>query len=93
MENMDTFKQIILSFQLQGLMALGRIEHPYTKKSDKKPEIAQNSIEMLENLKEKTKGNLNNDEESFLNEAISNLKMLYVEEIKKGERAGEKSEE
>ena len=82
MENMDTFKQIILSFQLQGLMALGRIEHPYTKKSDKKPEIAQNSIEMLENLREKTKGNLNKDEESFLNEAISNLKMLYVEETK-----------
>jgi len=82
MENMDTFKQIILSFQLQGLMALGRIEHPYTKKSDKKPEIAQNSIEMLEILKEKTKGNLNNDEESFLNEAISNMKMLYVEETK-----------
>ncbi len=82
MENMDTFKQIILSFQLQGLMALGRIEHPYTKKSDKKPEIAQNSIEMLECLREKSMGNLNKDEEAFLNEAISNMKMLYVEETK-----------
>ena len=91
MENMDTFKQIILSFQLQGLMALGRIEHPYTKKSDKKPEIAQNSIEMLENLREKTKGNLNKDEESFLNEAISNLKMLYVEETKMSESKEDKT--
>jgi len=85
MENIDAFKQIILSFQLQGLIALGKIEHPSLKKSEKKPEVAQSSIEMLVTLREKTKGNLDKDEEAILNEAISNLKMLYVGELKKSE--------
>jgi len=50
-----------------------------------KPEVAQSSIEMLVTLREKTKGNLDKDEEAILNEAISNLKMLYVGELKKSE--------
>jgi hypothetical protein len=51
-------------------------------------DLARYSIDMLELLKAKAKGNLEKDEEKFLDETIHQLRMKYVEAAKKaGEEA------
>lgn len=51
-------------------------------------DLARYSIDMLELLKVKTKGNLEKDEEKFLDETIHQLRMKYVEVAQKsGEEA------
>ncbi len=42
-------------------------------------DLARYSIDMLELLKARTKGNLEKDEEKFLDETIHQLRMKYVE--------------
>ena len=39
---------------------------------------AKDLIDILDTLKEKTSGNLTNDESKVMEETLSNLKMLYV---------------
>lgn len=46
-------------------------------------DLAKYSIDMLELLKEKTKGNLENQEERFLEETLHQLRMKYLEIARK----------
>jgi len=63
------------------LQQLGKIVNPLTNKAEVNLEGAQISIDMLSVLKEKTKGNLDKDEEKILNDILSSLQMNYVETV------------
>lgn len=78
-----SFSSIIGGIGIQAAMALGQVEHPETGEKMKDLDQAEHFIESLKILREKTEGNLNQQEENHLETLISELKMEYVREAKK----------
>jgi hypothetical protein len=76
------FSSLVLPFFSQGLILLGQIEDEKDKKENNKLDLAKRFIELLELLKEKTKGNLQTDEEQFIDASVHQLKMAYMEKAK-----------
>ena len=61
---------------LEGNM--GEIENPYTRQFETNLDIARQNIDILAMLHQKTKGNLTQEEASFLDQVVPQLQMLYV---------------
>jgi hypothetical protein len=76
------FSSLVLPFFSQGLILLGQIEKDNEKKEDKNLDLAKRLIELLDLLKEKTKGNLKTDEEQFIDASLHQLKLAYMEKAK-----------
>ncbi len=77
------FYSLIYSFQMQTWMNLGKIKNPVSDKTEKDLAAAQMTIDILDMLKEKTKGNLNAEESRFIEHVLSELKLNFVEESNK----------
>lgn len=85
------FMQLVMQNQQIAVMSMGKLKHPVTDKIERNLELAKVSIDTLDMLKVKTKGNLSEYEEKFLDEVIRELKLNYVEEVNKDQ--GNKTEE
>lgn len=81
MKDMSLFEQLIITLYTQGWEQLGKIPNPITGKIEKKLEEAKLTIDLLDTLKEKTKGNLTENESRLLEHLISQLKINYYFEI------------
>lgn len=89
-KNKQMFLSLVYSLQMQGMMQLGKLPNPMTNQTEVELDGAQVSIDMLDMLKEKTKGNLDEDETRFITQVISDLKLNYVDEKNKADKnAGE----
>ena len=77
------FMQLIMQNQQLAMMSMGKLKNPVTDKIDRNLEYAKLSIDTLDMLMEKTKGNLSNYEEKYLTEVIRDLKLNYVDEVNK----------
>ena len=75
------FSTFVVSLNASALLHLGAIEDPTTGKKDKDLPMAKQTIDILNMLKEKTSGNLSNDEENLLKSILYDLRMIYVKEI------------
>ncbi len=87
------FLQLVLSFQAAAWQQMGKVKNPVTQKIERDLNQARFSIDILVMLKEKTKGNLSEDEERFLSHVLSELQLNYVAEVDKDQKEKEKSEE
>ena len=76
--NSQLFISIIYTFQMQAMMQMGKLKNPITEKVEKDMDSAQMSIDLLDMLKEKTKNNLTEEEERFLTQVLSDLKLNFV---------------
>jgi hypothetical protein len=74
------FSTFVISLNSSALVQLGILEEPGTGKKSKNLPLAKQTIDVLAMLAEKTKGNLNRDEESILKSLLYDLRMLYVKE-------------
>lgn len=83
-KNTALFGGLITMFQAAALQQMGKVKNPVTDKIERDLEQAQMSIDMLDMLKEKTKGNLTADEEQFLTGVLRDLKLNFVDEKAKG---------
>ena len=79
------FIQLVMQNQQMAMIALGKIKNPVTDKVDKNIEFAKLSIDTLDMLQSKTKGNLTEYEEKFLVEALNQLKVTYAQVATKEE--------
>ena len=79
-----TFTVFISSLGMQAMLAMGKLENPMTKKIEKNYDQARFLIDTLEIIQEKTKGNLNQEEDKALQEYLFNLRMMYIGEKKDG---------
>lgn len=79
------FATFILSLASSVQIHLGLIANPQTGKQEKNVFLARETIDLLEMLKDKTKGNLTQDEERLFEHVLYELRMLYVEKSKPGE--------
>jgi uncharacterized protein YjaG (DUF416 family) len=76
------FNFFITSLALQATIALGVIENPMTNKKEENLIQAKFLIDTLGVLKDKTKGNLTNEEEKLLENVLYELRMQYVGKTK-----------
>ncbi|MBM4270995.1 MAG: DUF1844 domain-containing protein [Deltaproteobacteria bacterium] len=75
-----TFSSFIFSLSTTAMFHFGDLPDPVTKKSGKNLAAAKQTIDMLDMLKNKTLGNLDNNEKELLDGLLYELKMRYVKE-------------
>jgi len=73
----------VTTLSLQASIDLGQVPNPVTNKKEENLAQAKFIIDTLGMLKEKTKGNLNQDEANFLENILYELRMQYVSQTKK----------
>lgn len=77
------FSSLILSLQTAALQQLGKLKNPLTDQIEKDLEQARMTIDMLEMIKERTKGNLGGTEGRFLTQVVADLQLNYIDEWEK----------
>ena len=77
------FLQLVLGLQQSGMMSLGKLMNPITRKIETNIEIARDTIDTLAALEARTRGNLEPDEERVLRQVLTELRMNYVDTLKK----------
>jgi hypothetical protein len=75
-----TFSSFVLSLSTTAMYHFGDFPDPVTKKADKNLAAAKQTIDMLNMLKIKTVGNLDNNEKALLEGILYELMMRYVKE-------------
>ncbi|MCS5622134.1 MAG: DUF1844 domain-containing protein, partial [Nitrospinaceae bacterium] len=80
--NID-FSTFIMSLTSSAFYHLGDIADPETGKTETNLPAVQQTIDMLIMLKEKTQGNLNEEEGKLLEQLIYELQMKFVAKTKK----------
>ena len=78
------FPSFILSLSSSALLHFGDIPDPVSGTQERNLPMAKQTIDILGVLKEKTQGNLTNDEEQLIDNLLHDLRIKYVEESKKG---------
>jgi|SRR5579875_519100 hypothetical protein len=73
------FTTFVVSLSTQALMHLGEIPDPVTNERQRDLPAAQHMIDILGMLQDKTRGNLDHDEEGLLRSILFDLRMKYVE--------------
>lgn len=73
------FENLIRMIGSNGAMVLGAYTDPRTGQPVFDPDAARELIDMLDALREKTKGNLAQEEEALLLDLLGKLKMTYLE--------------
>lgn len=73
-----TFELFLSSLMIEGLIALGEVENPTTKKKELNIGQARYVIDVISMLEEKTKNNLTPDERSAVEHVLYELRMRYV---------------
>ena len=84
-QNELLFMQLVMMFQGMALQNLGKVMNPVTDQIERDLDQAKNMIDILGMLDAKTKGNLNDNEQRLLEHALFELRMNYVDEVKKGD--------
>jgi len=77
------FISLVMMLSSAAWQQLGKAPNPVTGKIEKEVSHAQVTIELLLMMKEKTKGNLNAEEEKLLGNVISDLQLNYADEVNK----------
>ena len=84
-KNTQLFMYLVGSFEMSAMMAMGKIKNPMTDKTERDLTQAQFSIDIMDMLKKKTKGQLSEYEAKFLDNTLGQLKLNYIDEAKKPE--------
>jgi len=79
------FTNLVMMLSSSAMQQLGKMVNPLTNKTEVNLEGAQVTIDMLDMIREKTKGNLAPDEEEVLKDSLSALQLNYVETAKAGD--------
>lgn len=73
-----SFISFILSLNTTALFHLGEIPHPETGQKVLDVELARHAIDTLAMLEQKTKGNLNSEEQELISRMVYELKMRFI---------------
>lgn len=78
------FLQLLLGLQQAAMVALGKLMNPVSGRIERNLEAARNTIDTLSALEVRTRGNLGADEQRVLTQVLTDLRMNYLDELKKG---------
>ena len=74
------FTSFVLSFSTQAYIHFGDLDDPFTKKKARNLPLAQQTIDVLGMIEEKTRGNLTAEEQRLLTSLLYDLRLRYVRE-------------
>jgi len=77
------FMYLVGTFQSSAWVALGKMKNPITNRKERKLKQASFYIDLLDMMQNKMKDNLSEYEEQVLINAVSELKLNFIEEQKK----------
>ena len=77
------FNSLIFSLSSSALLHLGEIADPQTGEKKKDLPMAKHSVDIIAMLKDKTEGNLTDEEQKFLDNILTDLRLRYVKSAKK----------
>jgi hypothetical protein len=75
--------QLVFMFQAAALQQMGKLKSPVSDKIEQDLAQAQISIDMIDMLHTKTKGNLSPEEEKMFSSILRDLRLNYVDELGK----------
>lgn len=73
-----TFLDLVMTLQMGAMVNLGMVQTPEGQRTPVNLPGAKDSIDMLEVLQAKTRGNLDEEEKEVLSEGMYHLRMAYV---------------
>lgn len=82
-DNDQLFMQLMYIFHSSAMVAMGKLKNPVTDKIERDLNQARQSIDVLEMLKEKTKGNLSPEMTGMLDKFLTELRLNFVDEQNK----------
>lgn len=74
------FLGLIASLHSSGMIQLGKLANPVTGKAERDLEGVRQTIDLLGMLQTKTRGNLSDDESRFIERALYELRLNFLEE-------------
>jgi hypothetical protein len=77
------FSAFVISLSTQALIHLGEVPNPVSGQVERELGVAKQMIDILGMLREKTRGNLDQGEEKLLEDALYDLRIRYVEQVKR----------
>ncbi len=94
-QNGELFQGLVVSLAAATMQHLGKTLNPATRKIEQNLPAAQATIDMLDMLEAKTRGNLSEAETKLLKGILAELKLNYVETLneKPAEPTAEKKPE
>ena len=72
------FSSIVILMYFPALVELGLVEDPATGGRRENLELAKRNIDLLDLLRDRTKGNLEGEEQKFLEGVLDQLKLAYL---------------
>jgi len=73
-----TFPTFIFSLVSSVMLHLGQVPDPTSGETRKDLELAKHTIDIIAMLKEKTQGNLSDEEQKMIDHVLYDLRMSYV---------------
>ena len=77
------FLQLVLGLQQSAMISLGKLMNPITRKAEADLEAARATIDTLAAIEARTRGNLEPDEARVIHQVLAELRLNYVDELKK----------
>ena len=77
------FIQLLYIFHASAMQSMGKLKNPVTDQVERDLAQANQSIEMIEMLKEKTKGNISEELSRAVDAFLTELRLNYVDEVAK----------
>lgn len=77
--NKIMFANLVMMLSSSAMQQLGKLVNPMTNKTELSLEGARMTIDMIEMLEAKSKGNLDAEEAKMIRQILSSLQMNYVE--------------
>lgn len=77
------FGMFVMSLASSVLVHLGEIDHPESKAREPNLPLAKQTVDILGMLRDKTRGNLTQEEAQLLDNLLYDLRMKYVDAKKR----------
>jgi hypothetical protein len=75
--------RLLLGLQQSAMISLGKLTNPITGRIAVDLETARDTIDTLSAIENRTRGNLGTEEARSLQQILSQLRLNYVDEVKK----------
>lgn len=76
--NPALFSSFIMGLASAAMVEMGIVEDPADGKKRERPDQARQHIDLISMLKEKTRGNLDENEKELIDRALTDLKFQYA---------------
>ena len=74
-----SLEMLVTTLVTEAMMSLGQVPHPHTGEVLFQPQQAKYLIDMIDMLREKTKGNVTPDETELMEQLLHQLRLAYVQ--------------